>query len=47
MIVIGRYTPARSDGITGEEKLSEPSDVVLPGKSLNQFDVAFMFPNNP
>jgi len=24
------YTPVRSDGITGEEKLSEPSDVILP-----------------
>ncbi|KAF8714070.1 hypothetical protein HU200_028066 [Digitaria exilis] len=24
------YTPVRSDGINGEEKLSEPSDVILP-----------------
>lgn len=24
------YTPVRSDGISGEEKLSEPSDVILP-----------------
>ncbi|CAN6203007.1 unnamed protein product [Urochloa humidicola] len=24
------YTPVRSDGITGEENLSEPSDVILP-----------------
>jgi hypothetical protein len=33
--VVGSYTPVRSDGISGEEKLSEPSDVILPGKPLN------------
>ncbi|RLN34629.1 hypothetical protein C2845_PM03G19820 [Panicum miliaceum] len=35
------YTPVRSDGITGEEKLSEPSDVILPGKSLILLNVSF------
>jgi hypothetical protein len=36
---MGSYTPVRSDGIVGEEKLSEPSDVILPGKlwSLNHW----------
>ncbi|OEL27617.1 187-kDa microtubule-associated protein AIR9 [Dichanthelium oligosanthes] len=33
------YTPVRSDGVTGEEKLSEPSDVILPGKSLNLLEL--------
>jgi hypothetical protein len=40
------YTPVRSDGITGEEKLSEPSDVILPGKSLNLLDVALCDPHH-
>lgn len=27
-----RYTPVRSDSVVGELKLSEPTDIILPGK---------------
>ena len=30
-----RYTPVRSDSVIGELRLSEPSDIVLPGIYLN------------
>lgn len=30
-----RYTPVRSDSVVGELKLSEPTDIILPGKQSN------------
>lgn len=32
--VYRRYTPVRSDSIVGELRLSEPTDIVLPGNLL-------------
>lgn len=29
-----RYTPVRSDSVVGELRLSEPTDIILPGKKL-------------
>jgi hypothetical protein len=31
-VTLGRYTPIRSDGVIGEEKISGPSDIIFPGK---------------
>lgn len=31
VLCIPRYTPVRSDSLTGELRLSEPTDLILPG----------------
>lgn len=31
-ISLGSYTPVRSDAVVGELRISEPSDIILPGK---------------
>lgn len=31
-----RYTPVRSDSVVGELRLSDPTDIILPGKSVRE-----------
>ena len=39
----GRYTPIRSDGVMGEEKVSEPSNIIFPGKLYVYEPIGYYF----
>jgi hypothetical protein len=42
-VILGRYTPIRSDGVIGEEKISGPSDIIFPGKLYVYEPIGYYF----